>query len=60
MHRRTRSFWFAASTLLFLATPIALADVLYVHASATGANDGSSWADAFVDLQAALEATALR
>ncbi len=27
---------------------------LYVHASASGANDGSSWADAYTDLQDAL------
>lgn len=34
--------------------------VLYVNAAATGAADGSSWADAFPDLQAALaEAAAL-
>lgn len=34
----------------------AAADVRYVDASAMGAADGSSWADAFVDLQAALAA----
>ncbi|MBL7796085.1 MAG: HYR domain-containing protein, partial [Saprospiraceae bacterium] len=30
------------------------ADIFYVNAAATGANNGSSWADAFTDLQNAL------
>ena len=29
----------------------------YVHAAATGSNDGTSWADAFVDLQSAMAAS---
>lgn len=31
-------------------------DTLYVHASATGTNDGSSWTNAFVDLRTAIQA----
>lgn len=34
----------------------AASDIIYVKADATGANNGSSWADAFTDLQAALAA----
>ncbi|MCA9972773.1 MAG: right-handed parallel beta-helix repeat-containing protein [Anaerolineales bacterium] len=33
---------------------LALGDILYVDAQAAGAADGSSWADAYTDLQAAL------
>jgi len=32
--------------------------ILYVDWEAAGANDGTSWEDAFVDLQPALEAAA--
>lgn len=55
--RRTRP-----QLLLFLSIPLAAAavradgPVVYVSASATGANDGSSWADAFTDLQSGLDA----
>jgi len=38
---------------------IAQGGILYVDADATGAGDGSSWADAFVDLQDALEMAGL-
>ncbi|MGH2271881.1 chitobiase/beta-hexosaminidase C-terminal domain-containing protein [Anaerohalosphaeraceae bacterium U12dextr] len=34
----------------------AQAFIIYVNASATGANTGASWADAFTDLQSALDA----
>ena len=34
------------------------ADTIYVDASASGANDGSTWADAFTDLQDALDTAA--
>lgn len=48
---------FALGALLALAlysTPAAAQGVLFVDADATGAADGSSWADAFPDLQQAL------
>lgn len=43
---------------LLAITQLATAQVVYVHAHATGANNGSSWSDAYVDLQTALGATA--
>jgi hypothetical protein len=41
------------STLLIFVVP-AYGDVVYVNASADGANDGSSWADAYAELKSAL------
>lgn len=45
----------AALAALSAGAP-ALADVIYVNALATGANNGSSWADAFTNFNAALGA----
>ena len=42
--------------LTLAASPVAGQSVLYVDDSATGANNGTSWADAFTDLQAAIAA----
>ncbi len=44
---------FAAMTTYFAAIPR-----IYVRQGASGANDGTSWTDAFVDLQDAMEAAA--
>ncbi|MFY9550633.1 MAG: right-handed parallel beta-helix repeat-containing protein [Thermoanaerobaculia bacterium] len=55
-----RSVWklLAACAFGVMASGVVLAlgTVIYVDASATGANNGSSWADAFTDLQAGLGA----
>jgi hypothetical protein len=42
--------------VLFYASAIAAQSTLYVDGSAAGADDGSNWCDAFVDLQDALAA----
>lgn len=39
-----------------LAAPALKADIIYVDASATGLDDGTSWEDAFTDLQNGLDA----
>ena len=55
--------WTVILTLLALAfsaigvTPAHAAGVCYVNASAGGANNGASWADAYTDLQSALGAS---
>ena len=46
----------AAAILLAPAATRAGVTPIFVNAAATGANDGSSWADAYVDLQDALAA----
>ena len=42
--------------IAFITVSVASAAVIYVDDGATGNNNGTSWADAFVDLQAALGA----
>ncbi|MEO6131545.1 MAG: T9SS type A sorting domain-containing protein [Saprospiraceae bacterium] len=44
----------AAMAGLMLITDVASADILYVNISATGSNDGSSWTNAYQELQAAI------
>lgn len=43
---------------LFLTAGIYAQQIVYVNASATGANNGTSWADAFTDFQAGVNAAA--
>ena len=55
MLHRTYLLLTACSACIALAAP-AGADLHYVRATAAGANDGSSWPDAFTELQLALSA----
>ena len=52
----SRGLMTACAIVLFSSAAALCADVLYVNAAATGANDGSSWTDAYTDLQAAIAA----
>ncbi len=44
------------AALCLLVSSAAWANVIYVNQAASGANDGTSWADAFTDLQAGIAA----
>ena len=49
---------FIASILLLGLSFQAPASIIYVNKSATGANNGSTWADASANLQAMIDASA--
>ncbi|NLX12320.1 MAG: hypothetical protein GXY44_01520 [Phycisphaerales bacterium] len=49
-----KSIVFAICIICGMSGGIQAQSVIYVDADATGANDGTSWADAFVELQSAL------
>jgi hypothetical protein len=51
---RAAPLHFLAVGFLWVACPAASAQVVYVDDTAVGANDGTSWQDAFTDLQPAL------
>ena len=55
MNKKTNiKSWLAISVFLLLMVSTATAEIIFVDADATGANDGSSWADAYNYLQDAL------
>ena len=54
MTTRTSLFTWLAITACILSIPAANAKTIHVHADATDANDGTSWADAYYYLQDAL------
>src|SRR5258706_7286206 len=58
---RVGSFVFWLALLCVLAAVLrGVPAVRYVNATATGSNDGSSWVNAYTDLQAALSAAGFR
>lgn len=51
-----KSSLLVSALLALAAVPISAQDTLYVHAAATGSDDGGSWANAYTDLQSAIAA----